>query len=82
MTAEDGNDIRERDDRGRYTPATTGDEILAALEPGEVYGTAEVAELVGISRRTALRRLDELAEAGAVRKRKLDPRRVVWIASE
>jgi two-component system, CitB family, response regulator len=40
--------------------------VLEALEPGQQYSAAEVAQLVGISRTTAQRYLSALADDGAV----------------
>lgn len=54
-------------------------DVFAAMEPSEPYTTGELAEAVGIPRRTAYNYLADLAAAGDVRKKKVDPRRIIWI---
>lgn len=46
--------------------SATESAVLEALEPGEQYSAAEVAERVGVSRATAQRYLSSLADDGAV----------------
>lgn len=60
----------------------TDEEIVRALrESGEhVLTTGEVAEMVAVSRRTALRRLTSLAEAGRVGRKDASDRASVWWA--
>lgn len=73
---------RERDENGRYTSRSQIDEadILDAVSMHEPASTREIADKLDIPRRSALRYLDDLADAGEIRKKKLDPRRVVWMA--
>lgn len=62
---------RKRDDEsGRYTDAYTDADFLDAVrrESG-MASTTEVADRVGCTRRTALNRLEGLAEAGQVERR-------------
>lgn len=72
---------RDRDAKGRYTSESEIDEtdLLIAVESHEPASTREVADELGIPRRSALRYLDDLANNGNIRKKKLDPRRVVWM---
>ena len=71
---------RERDEKGRFTSKKhiEKNEILSVVEEYEPASTREVADVVGIPRRSALRYLDDLSDEGTVKKKKLDPRRVVW----
>jgi DNA-binding IclR family transcriptional regulator len=73
---------RDRDEQGRYSSEAAPEDVLAAMEPMEPYGTREIADAVGIPRRTAYQYLDELADAGELRKKKTDARRAIWIKSE
>lgn len=72
---------RDRDAKGRYTSEKRVDnsDILTAVAEHEPASTREIADAVGVPRRSALRYLDDMAESGAIRKKKLDPRRVVWL---
>lgn len=69
---------RERDDRGRWLPEVTDDELLAAVSEREPAGTAEVAKAVGLARQNASRRLKHLEERGEVRSKKVG-RSLVWM---
>lgn len=62
---------RERDeDSGKYTDAYTDEDFLAAIRSLDGgAGTLEIAQAVGCHRDTARRRLNELVEAGKVRRR-------------
>jgi DNA-binding Lrp family transcriptional regulator len=70
---------RERDDQGRWTPETSAEEVLDAMEPLEPYGTSEIEDRLGLPHSTAHYRLNKLAEEGLVRKKKLNERTVVWV---
>ena len=72
---------RDRDEHGRYTSSKQidYDDILSAVDDHEPASTREVADAIGVPRRSALRYLDDLTEGKQLRKKKLDPRRVVWI---
>lgn len=72
---------RDRDEHGRYMSSKQidYDEILSAVVKHEPASTREVADAIGVPRRSALRYLDDLTESEQIRKKKLDPRRVVWI---
>ena len=68
-------------DGGRPVETTT-DDVLTAFDarddPAEPLTASEVGERVECSRRTALNRLDELAEAGRVASKKVGGRARVW----
>lgn len=68
-----------RDNKGRYQPATTAEEILESIPEDTPTSTRDVADAVGVSRRTTLRYLDELAETEEVNKIKIDDRRAIWV---
>jgi DNA-binding IclR family transcriptional regulator len=73
------DDSRERDNQGRFVASISAEDLLDEMEPLEPYMTAEVAGALDIPRRTAYKYLDELADDGRVRKKKPEPRRVIWI---
>lgn len=62
----------------------TDDEIVRTLrESGEhVLTTAEVADTLDVSRRTALRRLSALAEEGRIERKDVGKRSAVWWATD
>lgn len=63
--------------RGKRVP---DDEILAVFRATDapVLSTREVADDVGLARRSTLSRLEELSENGQLKKKKIDGRRTVW----
>ena len=58
----------KRDERGRYTPEHTEEEVLDAVQAHEPAGTSEVAEELGIKRPSADYRLRQLEEDEKVTK--------------
>ncbi|WP_276998254.1 hypothetical protein [Haloquadratum walsbyi] len=52
----------KRDERGRYIPKHTEEEVLDAVQAHEPAGTSEVAEELGIKRPSADYRLRQLEE--------------------
>jgi DNA-binding IclR family transcriptional regulator len=64
--------------------SVTDDEIVAALAKSteRVLTTPEVAELLDVSRRTALRRLAALADEGRVERKDIGERGAVWWVEE
>lgn len=72
---------RDRNEKGRYTSGTQINEtdLINAVAEFEPASTREVADAVGIPRRSTLRYLNDMAENDEVQKKKLDPRRVVWM---
>ena len=66
------------------TPETTPDDVLAAFAQSEdlVLTASEIAETLGISRRTALRKLETLEENGQVQRKDVGARAVVWWIAE
>lgn len=55
------------------------DDILDAMDTFTPYTTGELAENLGIPRRTAYKYLQSLAEENKITKKKPDPRRVIWM---
>ena len=75
---------QERNSQGRFTAGhdVTAEDIYEAMEPFEPYTSREIADKLGIPRRTAYEFLDDLADAGRIRKKKPEPRRAIWIRNE
>lgn len=71
----------ERDDRGRFTPQVSDDELLKAVRENEPAGTAEVGDAVGLARQNADYRLRRLQEDGSVRNKKVG-RSLVWMLAD
>lgn len=61
----------ERDERGRFAPKHTEDEVLTAVRKHEPAATSEVADELGIKRPSADYRLRHLADEGEVVKKKI-----------
>lgn len=72
----------DRDDDGRWVGETDPDGVFDRMEPLEPYTTGELADLLGIPRRTAYKYLEKLADDNRIRKKKPDPRRAIWIRPE
>ena len=62
------------------TPETTPDDVFAVFEKSEdlVLTASEIGELLDVSRRTALRKLETLEEQGRVKRKDVGARAVVW----
>ncbi|UHQ98294.1 FaeA/PapI family transcriptional regulator (plasmid) [Natrinema zhouii] len=69
-----------RNDRGEYSPSVTDEEILAfiAREDRPIQTAQSVGDQFGIDRSQAYRRLQRLADDGALEKSKVGGRAVVW----
>ncbi|WP_083898738.1 HTH domain-containing protein [Natronococcus jeotgali] len=69
----------EGDDSGRPRETTT-DDVLAAFEEisAPVATGTELAQLLGVSQQTILRRLAELHEDERVKRKEVGARAVVW----
>lgn len=72
----------DRNEQGKFTSDHDADDLLDAMEPAEPYGTRELADKLGIPRRTAYHYLSQLADDEKVRKKKTDARRAIWIRHE
>lgn len=73
-----------RNDRGEYTERATDKDILAHFTHTDrpVQTAQSVAEQFGLDRSQAYRRLQQLADEGALEKAKVGGRAVVWWISE
>jgi predicted ArsR family transcriptional regulator len=69
---------RPRGEGGEYVEEITPDDALAVFTDHEPLTAKEVAEELGVVRRTAYNKLDKLKERGDLRKKKVGSRAVVW----
>ncbi|WP_049936780.1 helix-turn-helix domain-containing protein [Haloplanus natans] len=69
---------RRRSDKGTYTEEVTPDDALAVFIDHEPRTASEVAEELGIVRRTAYNKLTALEERGDLKRKKVGGRAVVW----
>ena len=65
---------------GRFEPKYPDEAFLEAVQEHKPAATSEVAEAVGIARRNAHYRLEKLADAGQVTKKKVG-NSLVWSPS-
>ena len=72
---------RERSDDGTYSETVTPEDVLALFTDVEPRTATEVADELGIARRTSLNKLNELADQGRIQKKKVGGRAVVWWVS-
>lgn len=72
---------KNRNEYGRFESehGLVPEDVLEAMEPLEPYTTGELADQLGAPRRTVYNYLESLAEANKIRKKKPEPRRVIWI---
>lgn len=70
----------DRDESGRYTSTVSDATILTAIDqaPGQVGTAAELADDLPIGRRAVRERLLTLKDQGAVDRKKVGGRAVVW----
>ncbi|ELY53997.1 helix-turn-helix domain-containing protein [Natronolimnohabitans innermongolicus] len=75
---------RERNSQGRFTAEhdVTAEDVYEAMDQFEPYTSREIADNLDIPRRTAYKFLNDLADAGLIRKKKPEPRRAIWIRNE
>ena len=72
------SDERERSEEGTFTEEVTPDDALAVFKGHEPMTAKEVADELGVVRRTAYNKLSKLEEEGEIRKKKVGGRSVVW----
>lgn len=72
------SDDRERTEKGQYAEQVTPDDALALFTDHEPRTASEVADELGVVRRTAYNKLNELADQGKLKKKKVGGRAVVW----
>ena len=75
---------RTRDSKGRFSTdhGVERTDLLDIMDPLEPYTTRELADKSSIPRRSAYEYLEKLSEEGEIRKKKTEPRRVIWIRPE
>lgn len=71
-----------RNGHGRFTPQQPDGEVIAAVRENDPAATSEVAEVLGVSRQAADKRLRSLAEAGEVETKKIGAVRVWYLPRE
>lgn len=69
---------QERDDRGRYEETVPLDDVRQFFRRSEPHTAAEIAGELGVSSRTALNKLEQLHDAGEIKRKKVGARAVVW----
>lgn len=76
--SEEESGHRERNETGQYVEEVTLDDALSVFTDCEPRTAKEVADELGIVRRTAYNKLTELSEHGELKKKKVGGRAVVW----
>lgn len=71
-------DDRERSEEGTYVEEIRPEDALAIFDTHEPLTAKEVADELGVVRRTAYNKLAQLNEQGKIRKKKVGGRSVVW----
>ena len=74
----EGQPDRERAESGQYVSEVTPEDALAVFTDREPRTATEVAEELGVVRRTAYNKLAELETRGDLKKKKVGGRAVVW----
>ena len=69
---------RPRGEGGEFVEEITPGDALAVFTGREPLTAKEVAEELGVVRRTAYNKLSDLEERGDLRKKKVGSRAVVW----
>ena len=69
---------RPRGEGGEYVQEITPEDALAVFTDNEPLTAKEVAEELGVVRRTAYNKLSDLEERGDLRKKTVGSRAVVW----
>lgn len=67
-----------RDEKGRYAEKVPLDEVRQFFRDSEPHTAAEIADELDISNRAALNKLEQLHEAGEIKRKKVGARAVVW----
>jgi predicted DNA-binding transcriptional regulator len=81
MSRNDNHD-RDRDDSGRYVETLTADRVLEYLHRADEPMTAtELADEFDVTNRALLNKLNALHERGAVERKEVGARAVVWWAT-
>jgi len=74
---------RQRDENsGKYRTAYTDQEFIDAIRKRDQPSTIEIADALGCANRTALLRLHDLADEGAINRRKIGTVNLWSVADE
>ena len=77
-----GPEKRNKDGQFRAEHEITSEDVFEAMDPLEPYTTRELADMLGIPRRTMFNYLNDLTENSRIRKKKTEPRRAIWIREQ
>lgn len=71
----------KRNNQGQYVSehGVTAEDVFVAMDHLEPYTTGELANKLGIPRRTAYNYLESLYESDRIDKKKPEERRAIWI---
>ncbi|KTG29507.1 hypothetical protein AUR66_10150 [Haloferax profundi] len=72
-------DSQPRKDDGQFTTRMNLNEVLDGMRTGEPYTARELGDALGLPRTTTNYYLNQLHDAGKVRKKKFHATRVVWM---
>ena len=77
---DESDEESERDERGRFRPRFTDEEMLAFIRdaPAPAQTARSVADHFDVERPAVHERLNELLDEGRVERAKLTPRVVIW----
>jgi len=70
--------MSDSDNVPRTPDEPTAEDVLAEMEPGTPYTVADFEDRFDVSRWTIRRRLEELHERGAIRRKKHSENLVTW----
>lgn len=73
---------KPRNNTGQFVKTRSPDDVYSAMDPVEPYTTGELADALGWPQRSMYQALDDLADAGEIRKKKTGPRQAIWIRLE
>lgn len=68
-----------RAETGEWKRVVTCDEVFAAMPAGEPVSTTEMADRIDWSPSVVYNRLEEMADADRIEKKKFNERQVVWM---
>jgi hypothetical protein len=79
---EDRDSEKPRNNAGQFVKTRSPDDVYDAMNPAEPYTTGELTDVLGWPQRSVYQALDDLANAGEIRKKKTGPRQAIWIRPE
>lgn len=69
---------RERNETGQFVAQRDPGDVVESMAPGEPHTASELAETLGWPRRSVFDALADLHERGAVNKKQVNARTVIW----